>query len=306
MLENIIKEEYRSHLSQGDPGSIFDFTEESEQSVFYDKLFSDERPDNEPSLLKEKGPSATRLEQQGIRNINTVVSFLKGMLPSEAVIIEIGGGIHQRRSGNIYKEFINYYPLDISRSSIRKYVDKYNRPGVVADASKLPFEDNSVDAIFTHTFLEHTTEPQKILDEISRVLKPGGIVIHLDAWFCRWWHRFGIVGLKRINEMSSREKFINLLARITELKILRLPPIIMKRMFRLTFSDLRSPVKLSYRKLKPNYDLYLGCDEDAASSIDPVDVMLFYLSRGFETFEKMSFSRKLFYRTPFVLLRKKQ
>jgi ubiquinone/menaquinone biosynthesis C-methylase UbiE len=306
LIESIIKKEYRSHLGDDDQGAYYDFTQESEQSSFYDKLFSDERPDNDRSLLYDKKPTAIRLEQEGIRNINTVVSFLKGMLQKDSVIIEIGGGIHQKRSGYIYKEFINYYPLDISRSSIRKYVDKYNRPGVVADASNLPFEDSSVDAIFTHTFLEHTTDPQKILEEIARVLKPGGVVIHLDAWFCRWWHRFGVVGLKRFNEMSVKEKLISIAAKVTEWKPLRFPPILLRRMMRLTLLDLRSPVSLAYRKLNPNYDLFLGCDEDAASSIDPVDVMIFYHSRGFESMEALNFQKKLFYRLPFILLRKKQ
>ncbi len=306
MIETLFKEEFRSHLEDDGTKTVYDFTRESEQSSFYDRLFSDDRPENERSLLEEKKSSASRLQQEGIQNINTVVSFLKGMLPEDSVIIEIGGGVHQKRSGYIYKEFINYYPLDISRSSIRKYVDKYQRPGVVADASNLPFEDNSVDAIFTHTFLEHTTDPQKILNEITRVLKPGGVIIHLDAWFCRWWHRYGVVGLKKISEMSFKERCINLAARVTEFKAFRIPPIILRRFFRLSFSNTKQPLGLSYRKLKPNYELFLGCDEDAASSIDPIDVILYYQSIGFKPFEKNSFRKKLFYRSPFILLKKGQ
>lgn len=40
----------------------------------------------------------------------------------------------------------------------------------------LPFSDNSFDAVFSHALFEHLQEPAKALQEINRVLKPGGKV----------------------------------------------------------------------------------------------------------------------------------
>ena len=67
---------------------------------------------------------------------------------------------------------------------------------ILADLHRLPFADASVDGIICTNVLEHVAEPQMCLDEITRVLKPGGQVyitvpfifpVHpdpLDRW--RW------------------------------------------------------------------------------------------------------------------------
>lgn len=56
----------------------------------------------------------------------------------------------------------------------------------VADAYKLPFPDNSFDAVFAHAVLWHLREPEKALSEIRRVLRAGGIVGIRD---CDWGGR---------------------------------------------------------------------------------------------------------------------
>ena len=51
---------------------------------------------------------------------------------------------------------------------------------VNADCLKLPFEDNSFDLVTISFGLRNTVSFDKALSEISRVLKPGGIFVHLD------------------------------------------------------------------------------------------------------------------------------
>lgn len=48
---------------------------------------------------------------------------------------------------------------------------------VKADICKLPFKDNSYDIIFCNHVLEHIEEDQKAMQELYRVLKPGGMGI---------------------------------------------------------------------------------------------------------------------------------
>ena len=73
-------------------------------------------------------------------------------------------------SGNSpYTElFPNRHCLDIRRS-----------PGttIVGDAHGLPFASSSFDLILCTEMLEHTLDPQQIVDEIWRVLRPGGRVL---------------------------------------------------------------------------------------------------------------------------------
>ena len=45
-----------------------------------------------------------------------------------------------------------------------------------ADVHELPFADASFDAVFAHAVLQHVKEPLRVLAEVHRVLKPGGVV----------------------------------------------------------------------------------------------------------------------------------
>lgn len=50
------------------------------------------------------------------------------------------------------------------------------KPDVVADVVKLPYEDDSVDEIFASHILEHIDWRVPALEEWHRVLKPGGLI----------------------------------------------------------------------------------------------------------------------------------
>ena len=43
-----------------------------------------------------------------------------------------------------------------------------------ADARHLPFEDESFDYVYSHGVLHHSDEPEQIVREMFRVLRPGG------------------------------------------------------------------------------------------------------------------------------------
>jgi ubiquinone/menaquinone biosynthesis C-methylase UbiE len=53
-----------------------------------------------------------------------------------------------------------------------------------ADMRHLPFEDERFDYIYSHGVLHHSDEPERIVREIFRVLRPGGrINIHVYAFW---------------------------------------------------------------------------------------------------------------------------
>ncbi len=47
---------------------------------------------------------------------------------------------------------------------------------LVADAHRIPLADESVDVVWVQAVLEHVYRPDVVVDEIRRVLKPGGLV----------------------------------------------------------------------------------------------------------------------------------
>lgn len=53
-----------------------------------------------------------------------------------------------------------------------------------ADGRNLPFPDGSFDYIYSHGVLHHTDEPRRVIQEIFRVLRPGGrFNVHVYALF---------------------------------------------------------------------------------------------------------------------------
>ena len=70
----------------------------------------------------------------------------------------------------------NYYQ-DLFPNKINIDIDSARRPDIVGDIYQLPFEDESVEAVLCIEVLEHLAYPQRAVDELFRVLKPGGKLI---------------------------------------------------------------------------------------------------------------------------------
>lgn len=50
-------------------------------------------------------------------------------------------------------------------------------PDILGDATDLPVKSETVDIVFTTQVIEHVPEPQKMINECFRVLKPGGALV---------------------------------------------------------------------------------------------------------------------------------
>ena len=56
--------------------------------------------------------------------------------------------------------------------------------------------------------------------------------------------------------------------------------------------------------MTPNYDLKKYSDEDAAGSIDPIDLIRFYEQRKYKLIRKKSFLQRIFFNEPNIYLKK--
>src|SRR5215469_583796 len=83
-------------------------------------------------------------------------------------------------------------------------IDLFQVPGVdvVADAELLPFPPDLFQRIECDAVLEHVRDPQRVVCEMYRVLRPGGY-LHIVTPFCHPFHeypkdfrRFTLDGLK--------------------------------------------------------------------------------------------------------------
>lgn len=92
-------------------------------------------------------------------------------------LLDVGCG-----AGDFPEAFGHYRPdleisaIDISQKAIK--IAKRRKLKVdfkVGNAEKLPFESKSFEAVTCFDLIEHVEHPERVISEIERVLKPGGI-----------------------------------------------------------------------------------------------------------------------------------
>jgi ubiquinone/menaquinone biosynthesis C-methylase UbiE len=72
--------------------------------------------------------------------------------------------------------------VDLAEQSIdlaKKYFQHTGLPGdlLLGNGEALEFDDNSFDVVYAHGVIQYTADAQKMVDELYRVVKPGGEVI---------------------------------------------------------------------------------------------------------------------------------
>ncbi len=128
-------------------------------------------------------------------------------IAKEKIIIDIGGGRRFSKELAKYKKYFansQYKTLDS---------DPKTKPDILADAQKLPLKNNSVDAVICKSLLEHVPQPQKVVEEIYRILKPKGkCFVYVPFLYCyhgseskyKDYYRFTQDGLKYLFRKFSK------------------------------------------------------------------------------------------------------
>jgi SAM-dependent methyltransferase len=128
------------------------------------------------SLLYPPMPTLNIIPKRSLENIQ------KELFRPGAMVVNIGSG---GMSGCGYRLWDGLMPPGINICHLD--IEKAPTVTLVGDAHRLPFEDGSIDGLICQAVIEHVKNPQKVVDEAQRVLKPGG-VLYLEVPFLQGFH----------------------------------------------------------------------------------------------------------------------
>jgi 2-polyprenyl-6-hydroxyphenyl methylase/3-demethylubiquinone-9 3-methyltransferase len=111
-----------------------------------------------------------------VRGPYVTTAFEKAGLGSESRVLDVGsgGGFLTVTLSDAGYEVIG---IDPSIASIREAKDHVQSTFAAAAGESLPFRDSSVDAVTCSEVLEHVEDAAAVVAEISRVLRPGGLLV---------------------------------------------------------------------------------------------------------------------------------
>ena len=133
-------------------------------------------------------------------------------------VLEIGGGI-----GTDHAQFAKHgaitTDIDLSSGHLALAQENFKLRGLKGtfvhhDAEKLPFPDATFDVVYSNGVIHHTPNTQRVVDEIYRVLKPGGkaiVMVYAENSLHYWRNLVTVLGLRQhlletfsIGEIMSR------------------------------------------------------------------------------------------------------
>ena len=135
-------------------------------------------------------------------------------------VLEVGCGLGT--DGAQFAEAgADYTGVDLTEAAVelaRKRFELFDLPGQfqTADAENLPFPDGSFDLVYSHGVLHHTPETGKAIQEIHRVLRPGGRAVVMLYHRGSYNYRVNISLLRRAGaHLLKWEPGIKLVNKIT-------------------------------------------------------------------------------------------
>jgi SAM-dependent methyltransferase len=188
-------------------------------------------------------------------------------------VLDVGAG-----TGYLQDLVKDYVGLDISPTAKRYF----HKPFVQGSATELPFRDGEFDALWTIWVLEHVPKPEQALTEMRRVVKDNGLLYVQPAWNVPSWSGEGYE-VRPYRDFGVKGKLIKSSLIVRASPYFRAAYLLPTRLLRLQYAKVSSgPTKLHYSLIEPNWDHYWVVDSDAINSMDYIETMLWFTSRGDE------------------------
>jgi len=138
----------------------------------YWNLFRNEQTEPEPFYRRMASDTADALEQR-----HGSVAGLR--------IVDLGCGAGWY-TAELRERGADVLPVDLDPGELA-LAGAPPEGALVADAADMPLDDASVDAILCSNLLEHCPRSPMVIDEIARVVKPGGwAYVSWTNWYSPW------------------------------------------------------------------------------------------------------------------------
>lgn len=115
---------------------------------------------------------------------------------------------------HLFRPYVSeYIGIEHEATFALTHASKSGGPDLAYDGRTLPFDTASFDTVMSVQVLEHTPDPQRLVDEMSRVLKPGGTMIVTAPFSFRLheephdYFRYSPHGLRHMLAHSGLEVF---------------------------------------------------------------------------------------------------
>jgi len=109
-------------------------------------------------------------------------------------VLDVGGG-----TGRVAVQMIPIAQSTIIADSALKMIREAQKKGIIAinaNAEQLPFKDGTFDRIIMVDALHHVVDQRQTLDELRRLLKPGGMLVIEEPDIHHWLVKLIALGEK--------------------------------------------------------------------------------------------------------------
>lgn len=133
-----------------------------------------------PSCFSRTFPEAVYSVEGRERKAKTMLAVLRAFVkadPKSLTLLDLGSsaGIIANSLAEVFGYVVG---IDIDPEAIHFAQSSFKRDNLhfaLGDAMDLPYFSNTFDVVICAHIYEHVPEPRRLMDEIHRVLKPGGV-----------------------------------------------------------------------------------------------------------------------------------
>jgi SAM-dependent methyltransferase len=124
-------------------------------------------------------------------------------IPNGARCLDVGCGDGRCVGLWLHERGREYVGVDVSAAAIRRARSLGLDARQIDDATSLPFDNDTFDAVVCIEVLEHLFQPQVAASEIRRVLKPGGVLLATVPNIAYWRRRVDLALLGRWHPLGD-------------------------------------------------------------------------------------------------------